>query len=85
MEQLRAGESAAAAQVFDRFAQRLIGLARNRLSLQLRQKVDPEDIAQSVFKSFFRKQGQESFTIEDWNDLWGLLVTMTLGPLQPAG
>lgn len=78
MEQLRAGESAAAVQVFDRFAQRLVALARNRLNLQLRQKVDPEDVAQSVFKSFFRKQGQESFTFEDWNGMWGLLVTMTM-------
>jgi RNA polymerase sigma-70 factor, ECF subfamily len=78
MGQLRAGESGAATQVFERFAHRLVTLARNRLNLQLRQKVDPEDIAQSVFKSFFRKQGQESFTIEDWNGLWGLLVTMTM-------
>ncbi len=78
MEQLQAGDSAAAAHIFDRFAQRLVCLARNRLNLQLQQKVDPEDVAQSVFKSFFRKHGQESFTIEDWNGLWGLLVMMTM-------
>ena len=52
MARLRAGDNAAAAEVFRRFANRLIGLARTHLDARVRQKVDPEDVMQSALKSF---------------------------------
>ena len=49
MGRLRAGEqSAAATEIFHRFARRLIGLARTRLDDRVRGKVDAEDVLQSV-------------------------------------
>jgi RNA polymerase sigma-70 factor (ECF subfamily) len=78
LEQLRLGDNDAATALFDKYAGQLIALARSRLSVQLRQKVDPEDIAQSVFKSFFRRQNDDGFTFEDWGGLWGLLVVITM-------
>jgi RNA polymerase sigma-70 factor (ECF subfamily) len=68
----------AATEVFERFAERLIELARARLGPRLRQKMDPDDIVQSVFKSFFRRQGAGQFDFEGWGGLWGLLVTLTV-------
>src|ERR1700722_4305434 len=53
---LQGGDAEAAGALFHRFAQRLIALARQRLEPRLRSKVDPEDILQSVFKSFFRRR-----------------------------
>jgi DNA-directed RNA polymerase specialized sigma24 family protein len=47
----------AARENFDRFARRLIGLARTRLDRRIRQKIDPEDVVQSVFRSFFTRHG----------------------------
>src|SRR5438105_690572 len=52
-ERLRAGDEDAAARVFELYGRRLIGLARSRLHERLRGKVGPEDVLQSVLKSFF--------------------------------
>jgi RNA polymerase sigma-70 factor (ECF subfamily) len=70
--------SEGAAEVFRRFAGRLIGLARKRLAGRIQQKVDPEDVVQSVFKSFFRRQADDGFELESWDSLWSLLVVMTV-------
>jgi RNA polymerase sigma-70 factor (ECF subfamily) len=75
---LRAGDQDAAAEVFRRFASRLIALARTRLDTQMRRKVDPESVAQSVFRSFFLRQANGQFELDDWNSLWSLLVRITL-------
>jgi RNA polymerase sigma-70 factor, ECF subfamily len=77
LTRLRAGDEQAAAQVFERFAERLIGLARSRLDRSLRPKVDPEDVLQSAFKSFFGRVDQ-SFELDSWGSLWGLLARITL-------
>ena len=47
LARLRAGDEQAAAEVFGRFAHRLVGLARQRLPDSLRGKEDPEDAVQS--------------------------------------
>src|SRR5580692_11428902 len=78
MQRLRAGDDEAAADVFRRFADRLIGLARSRLDERLRQKVDPEDVMQSVFKSFFRVQADGKLDLANWDSLWALLTVITL-------
>src|SRR5205823_4289317 len=78
MERLRLGDGPAAAQIFDRFAGRLVGLARSRIHGLLRQKVDPEDIVQSVFRSFFLRQSEGRMEVGSWDSLWGLLVVITL-------
>ena len=78
MTRLRAGDEPAAATVFQRFAERLIALARTRLDRRLRQKVDPEDILQSVYQSFFRRHRQGDFELADWDSLWSLLTVLTV-------
>jgi RNA polymerase sigma-70 factor (ECF subfamily) len=78
MARLRQGDETAQAEVFDRFRRRLIGLARSRLGGLLRAKVDPEDVMQSVFKSFFLRHAEGQFDLESWDSLWSLLTTMTL-------
>jgi RNA polymerase sigma factor (sigma-70 family) len=78
MDRLRQGDPDAAAQLFNQYARRLIGLAGQRLDSRLRRKEDPEDVAQSVFKSFLLRQQRGQFELTDWDDLWSLLVTITL-------
>jgi RNA polymerase sigma-70 factor (ECF subfamily) len=78
MARLRTGDNAAAAEVFNRFTNRLIGLARSRLDHLLRQKVDPEDILQSVYRSFFRRHAQGRFDLASWDNLWGMLTIITV-------
>jgi RNA polymerase sigma-70 factor (ECF subfamily) len=78
MVRLRDGEDAAAREVFARFTARLLGLARNHLGGLLARKVDPEDVVQSAYKSFFIRQRDAGLDIQSWDGLWGLLTMITL-------
>jgi RNA polymerase sigma factor (sigma-70 family) len=64
--------------LFERFTRRLIGLARCQLDARLRHKIDPEDVVQSAYKSFFLRYGQGALAAEGWDGLWGLLTRITL-------
>jgi RNA polymerase sigma-70 factor (ECF subfamily) len=75
---LRAGDPQAAAEVFRRFGQRLLALARSRLDALVRQKEDPEDVLQSALKSFFLRQAAGQFDLDSWDSLWSLLTVITL-------
>lgn len=78
MGRLKAGEDGAARVVFERFAHRLIGLARKSLDVRLLQKVDPEDVVQSAYKSFFIGQREAKWEFGGWDGLWGMLTLITL-------
>jgi RNA polymerase sigma-70 factor (ECF subfamily) len=78
LARLRAGDEGAADRIFRHYAGRLIALARSRLDTVMRRKVDPEDVLQSVFKSFFRRDAGRPFDLESWDGLWGLLARITL-------
>ncbi len=78
MTRLRDGDEPAAALIFHRFTHRLIGLARCHLHTLLRQKMDPEDVMQSVFRSFFARQTEQPYQLDDWNSLWSLLARLTV-------
>src|SRR5262249_38648572 len=45
---------------------------------RIRRKVDPEEVVQSAFKSFFLRHGAGQYELTDWNSLWSLLVSITL-------
>jgi RNA polymerase sigma-70 factor (ECF subfamily) len=78
MARLDAGDADAAGEVFRRFAGRLVGLARCKLGGRLRAKVDPEDVLQSVYKSFFRRHAGGELELTSWDGLWGLLTVITV-------
>lgn len=78
MTRLRAGEQEAARQVFQRFAQRLIALAGSRLDPMTRRKLDPEDVLQSVYRTFFVRYALGQFELDNWDSLWGLLTLITV-------
>jgi RNA polymerase sigma-70 factor (ECF subfamily) len=64
--------------VFENFSRRLIGLARAHLDGRLQQKVDPEDVVQSAYKSFLVRYGDGALAAEGWEGLWGLLTLITI-------
>src|SRR5262245_58030558 len=78
MNRLRSGEDEAARDVFARFASRLVGLARRHLDGRLAVKVDPEDVVQSAYKSFFIRQRDGTLEIGNWDGLWGVLTMITI-------
>jgi RNA polymerase sigma-70 factor (ECF subfamily) len=67
-----------AGDAFERFTRRLVGLARRQLGDLLRHKVDPEDVVQSVYKSFLLRYGAEMLAGQDEDGLWALLARITL-------
>src|SRR5262245_10538149 len=71
-------DDAAAQQLFERFAQQLIILAHRHISAGLRHKVDPEDVVQSAYKSFFFRYRAAKLDVVNWNSLWGLLTLITV-------
>lgn len=78
MDRLRTGEDGAAREVFVRFAGRLAGLARRHMDARMAAKVDPEDVVQSAYKSFFLRQREGELDVGTWDGLWGLLTLITL-------
>jgi RNA polymerase sigma-70 factor (ECF subfamily) len=78
LARLHRGDDAAAKELFARFTHQLIALALRRIDAGLRHKVDPEDVVQSVYKSFFVRYGAANLEIVNWNSLWGLLTLITV-------
>ena len=75
------GDSRAARQVFDRYVERLLALARNRIGAKLGRRIDAEDVVQSAYRSFFVHAAGREYTIEQSGDLWRLLADITLNKL----
>ncbi len=78
LDRLQAGDNAAAAEVVRRYHHRLLALARSRLARGLQPKLDPEDVVQSVYKSFFHRQALGQFELASWDNLWTLLTLLTI-------
>jgi RNA polymerase sigma-70 factor (ECF subfamily) len=78
VERWRAGDQDAARQLFDVYVDRLVVLARKRISQRLASRVDPEDVVQSVFRTFFGRLKKGQFNIEEQDDLCKLLVRITV-------
>jgi RNA polymerase sigma-70 factor (ECF subfamily) len=78
MTRLREGDPVARTEVVERFTNQLIGLARRHLDGRVRQVVEPEDVMDSVYRTFFRRQAQGEFTFDGWGGLWSLLACITV-------
>jgi RNA polymerase sigma factor (sigma-70 family) len=80
-----AGERAAAARlIWDRYFRRLLALARGRLDNRVRARHDEEDVVQSAYKSFCLRQQRGEFDLAGRDDLWRLLVQITLNKVRNA-
>jgi RNA polymerase sigma factor (sigma-70 family) len=76
---LKSGDPAAAGKLWEGYYRRLVGLARKKLGDLPRGAADESDVAQSAMKSFFRGVEQGRFPrLEDSDDLWRLLVVITV-------
>jgi RNA polymerase sigma factor (sigma-70 family) len=64
--------------IVERYAGRLVALSARKMGQKLRQRVDPEDILQSVLATFFRRLDDGRIEIHDWESLWGLLARVAV-------
>lgn len=72
------GDDDAARKIFDRYVLQLLSFAQVRLSSVLQSRIDPEDIVQSAYRSFFRKAREEGLALKRNGDLWRILAAFTL-------
>ena len=72
------GDHEAAQQLWTLYVRRLLALARQNLNKRIWLREDPHDIVQSVFKSFFHRAEDHQFNLDNRDDLWTLLLTITL-------
>jgi DNA-directed RNA polymerase specialized sigma24 family protein len=77
IDHLRAGDASAAQKLWERYFQRLVALARQRLEARYRRAADEEDVALSAFASFCRSAEDGRFPdLLDRDGLWRLLVVL---------
>lgn len=78
LEQLKAGDSAAARPLWEAYFARLMAVARRRLRTAPRAAADEEDVALSAFDSFCRGAEAGRFPrLDDRDDLWHVLFVIT--------
>jgi DNA-directed RNA polymerase specialized sigma24 family protein len=78
IDPLKAGDPVAAQKLWERYFQRLVGVARKRLRVSRPRAADEEDVALSAFDSLCRGAQQGRFPrLDDRDDLWRLLVVLT--------
>ena len=74
----RAGNQEAARLLFERYADRLVALARRHINQRLARRVDAEDVVQSVFRTFFRRAQTGELHLYDPDHLCALLAKITI-------
>jgi RNA polymerase sigma-70 factor (ECF subfamily) len=82
LRRFRLGSEEAATELYRRYAPRLRRLARSQCSTILAQRVDADDIVQSVFCAFFQAARKGFYDIPDGEDLWRLLLVIALNKVR---
>lgn len=78
----RRGQVDAPTQLYLRYARRLHALATKQASGALARRVDPEDIVQSVFRTFFRRLAAGHYDVPEGEEIWKLLLVIALNKLR---
>jgi RNA polymerase sigma-70 factor (ECF subfamily) len=79
------GENDAATQLYLRYAERLGRLARQTMSPKLAIRVDPDDVVQSVFRTFFRRTSEGLLDVPPGDQLWQLLLAIATNKVRHLG
>lgn len=80
--QLADGKPDAVEEFWNRYGESLQRVAERQIASWLRRRVDPEDVVQSACRTFFRRAGEGNFSLESKDDLWKLLLTITLNKVR---
>jgi RNA polymerase sigma-70 factor (ECF subfamily) len=85
LEQCRHGSEDAATELYGRYVKRLRALAELRCGASLAHRLDADDIVQSVFRTFFRGVRQGFYDVPEGEDLWKLLLVISLNKIRAKG
>jgi RNA polymerase sigma-70 factor (ECF subfamily) len=79
---LRQGHPDTLTDFWKRFGPLLERLAEKNMAPGLRPRLGPEDVVQSVCRTFFRRAKEGQFQLDDQDNLWRLLVAITLTKIR---
>lgn len=82
IERWRQGDNHAATQLYQRYVEQLSGIVTAQLADRLRSRTDADDVLQSACRSFFRRVQDGQFEFDADDDVWKLLVTISLNKLR---
>jgi len=82
LRRFQAGQEDAATKLYVRYSHRLEALARAQTGKQLSTRIDPEDVVQSVFRSFFRRAVESGYEVPAGEELWQLLLVLALNKIR---
>lgn len=82
LRRFRSGEGDAATELYLRYAARLQALARMQTGANLSARFDPEDVVQSVFRTFFRRAADGLYDVPPGEQLWQLLLVLALNKVR---
>ncbi len=84
MRRFCSGQQDAASALYIRYAKRLEQLASRQTSTELSFRITSEEIVQSVFRTFFRRVAKGQYQAVDGDDLWRLLLVISLNKIRSA-
>jgi RNA polymerase sigma-70 factor (ECF subfamily) len=82
LRRFRSGQTDAATELYLRYAERLNALAAGQCGPDLAARVDPEDIVQSVFRTFFRRAARGQYDVPEGEELWKLFLVIALHKIR---
>jgi RNA polymerase sigma-70 factor (ECF subfamily) len=84
LRRFRSGQPDAATELYLRYAERLHALAEGQCAVDLAPRVGPEDIVQSVFRTFFRRVARGQYDVPEGEELWQLFLVIALNKIRSA-
>lgn len=82
LRQFKRGDGDAATLLYFRYAEQLLSLTSAQLGRDLSRRVDPEDVVQSVFRTFFRRAERGQFEVPQGEDVWRLFLVIALNKIR---
>jgi RNA polymerase sigma-70 factor, ECF subfamily len=84
LQKLKDGHESAATALYQRYAGHLRALTARQSSAKLSARMDPDDIVQSVFRTFFRRVNTDQYEVPRGDDLWKLFLVIALNKIRNA-
>ncbi len=85
LRRARDGQSDASTRLYLRYARRLQSLAAAKTGAELGRVVGPDDIVQSVFRTFFRRASEGQYDVPEGEEIWKLLLVIALNKVRSLG
>jgi len=82
LRRFQRGEADAATLLYLRYAERIGSLAWTQRGADLASRFDPDDVVQSIFRTFFRRAAEGYYDVPEGEDLWNLFLIIALHKIR---